>query len=383
MTNALQRTREGWLAALAGAALAGLVLLSFTSSASAAQDPIATGTTDLHMKKGFVRKLSNLGASVQGVGAGSVTGNKISLQVRDGDFDPTDAQGFLDTRGGFKFQLGNRGVPVTQLTVNTVKNAVYAKIAKARMQFGVLTPPTTGREGFGANMKAVKLSLTEKATRRISNRLGLKGSKRLNAGRVLSNTYSTAQPETVTILAQGNATLTGNNATLAKFAAKGVKVPQGFTPIAPTTQPSPTSFAFPITGGTVSPNASQGTVQAAGGVQILKQAEPFSPTVKLTNLQVNFTAKAATAELEILPSPPFPGAAGRTALVDIVLPPNSVTTTEATRTITIQGAEARLQATAASTFNDVFNQPAPPPPPASNFVVGDPLGTFSMTLQAQ
>lgn len=38
---------------------------------------------------------------------------------------------------------------------------------------------------------------------------------------------------------------------------------------------------------------------------------------------------------------------------------------------------------AASTLNDVFDQPAPEPPPSSNFVVGDPLGTFSMTVQAR
>jgi hypothetical protein len=94
-------------------------------------------------------------------------------------------------------------------------------------------------------------------------------------------------------------------------------------------------------------------------------------------------AKMATAELEILPNPPFPGAAGRSSLVDIVLPPNAVTVNEVARTITIQGAEARLQATTATTLNDVFNQPAPPPPPSSNFVVGDPLGTFSLALQAQ
>lgn len=383
MTNALLRTRGGWLTALAGAALAGLVLLSFTSSASAARDPIATGTTDLHMKKGFVRKLSNLGVTVQGVGAGSATGNKISLPVGDGKLDPTNAQGFLDSRGGFKLQLGNRGVPVTQLTVNTAKTAVYAKIAKARMQLGILTPPTSSREGFGANLKAVKLSLTEKAVRRISNRLGLKGSKRLNAGRVLSNTYSTAQPETVTVLAQGSATLTASASTLAKFAAKGVKVPEGFTAIAPATKPSDTSFALPISGGSLAPDASKGTVETAGGVQILKEAEPFSPTMRLRNVTVDFAAKAATAELEILPSPPFPGVAGRSSIVDVVLPPNSVVANPVARTIAIKDVEARLQATTASTLNDVFNQPAPPPPPSSNFVVGDPLGTFSMTIQAQ
>jgi hypothetical protein len=55
----------------------------------------------------------------------------------------------------------------------------------------------------------------------------------------------------------------------------------------------------------------------------------------------------------------------------------------AARTITVRGAEARLQAGAASTLNDVFNQPAPAPPPSSNFVIGDPLGTLSVTVQAR
>ncbi|HEU5062055.1 MAG TPA: hypothetical protein VFT79_02745 [Solirubrobacterales bacterium] len=366
-------------------AILGSLLPVFAATASAApRDPIAGGTTDLHMKKGMLRKLGNLGVTVQAIGTGATSGgSKIGLAVRGGMLDPTNVEGFLENRGGFKFQLGNRGVPVTQLTVNTVKGTVFAKIAKARMQLGTFAPPTFEREGFGSNFKAVKLSLTEKATRRISNRLGLKGSKRLNPGRVLSNLYSTAQPETVTVLPQGSASLTGNATTLGKFAAKGVKVPEGFTPIAPASQPNPTSFALPIAGGALAPDAGKGLVEIAGGVQILKDTDSLDPTMRLTNVQVDFAAKTATVQLEILPSPPFPGAAGRTALVDVVLPPNSVVANPLARTISIQGAEARLQATAASTLNDVFNQPAPAPPPSSNFVVGDPLGTFSMEVQAR
>lgn len=359
--------------------------LALTATASAApRDPIADGSTDLHMKKGMLRKLGNLGVTVQAIGTGATaSGSKIGLTVRSGKLDPTDAKGFLENRGGFKLQLGNRGVPVTQLTVNTVKGAVFAKIAKARMQLGVLTPPTFEREGFGANFKAVKLSLSEQAVRRISNRLGLQGSKRLNPGRVLSNLYSAAQPETVAVLPGGGATLTGNAATLGKFAAKGVKVPQGFTAIAPATKPNATSFSLPIAGGTLAPDASKGTVETTGGVQILKETEGIDPTVRLSNVQVDFAAKTATAQLEILPSPPFPGAASRTAIVDVVIPPNSIVANPVARTISIQGAEARLQAGAASTLNDVFNQPAPTPPPSSNFVVGDPLGAFSMVVQAR
>lgn len=376
------RPRTGWKLLLLAAL--GSLFLAFAATASAARDPIASGTTDLHMKKGMLRKLGNLGVTVQAIGTGATSGgSKLSLSVRDGRLNPVNVLGFLDNRGGFKFQLGNRGVPVTQLTVNTVKRAVYAKVAKARMQIGTITPPVFEREGFGANFKAVKLTLNEKSTRRISNRLGLRGSKRLNPGRVLSNLYSTAQPETVTILPQGTATLNGDTGTLKKFAEKGVKAPQDITALAPATKPNAISFEFPITGGAVAPDASKGTVETAGGVQIVKDTESLDPTMRLSNIHVDFTTRTALVEIEILPTPPFPGAAGRASIVDVVLPPGSVVANSATRTISIQNAEARLQAVAASTLNDVFNQPAPQPPPSSNFVVGDPLGTFSMTAQAR
>ncbi len=361
------------LAALAPSALA----------ASAPRDPIASGTTDLHMKKGFLRKLANDAITVQGLGAGTVAASKIRLPVRSGALDPTDVQGFLEERGGFKLARGARGVPITKVTVNTVSLGVYATIAKAHMQLGSLLLPTSAREGFGANLKVVKLSLTAKAARRISNRLGLRGTHRLNSGRTLSNLYSTAQPETVTVLPQGSATLVGDTATLHKFAEKGVKVPDGFTAVAPAAHPDALSFQFPVKGGNLAPDASKGSIETSGGVQILKEAEPFSPTVRLNNVIVDFSAKTATVELEILPHPPFPGAVGRSSIVDLTLPPGSVVADPTARTIAVKGAEARLQTVAASTLNDVFDQPAPEPPPSSNFVVGDPLGTFSMTVQAR
>jgi hypothetical protein len=105
--------------------------------------------------------------------------------------------------------------------------------------------------------------------------------------------------------------------------------------------------------------------------------------MRLSDITVDFSAKTATVELEILPHPPFPGAVGRSSIVDVTLPPNSVVANPTARTITVKEAEARLQTVAASTLNDVFNQPAPAPPSSSNFVVGDPLGTFAMTVQAR
>ncbi|MGD9734646.1 MAG: hypothetical protein AB7V58_03400 [Solirubrobacterales bacterium] len=381
MTNALHpRARTSVILAAIAAMVA---LLAFAPRASAARDPIAGGTTDLHMKKGFLRKLGFDGITVTGIRGGTVTGNKISLPVASGMLDPTDVQGHIEPRGGFKLSLGRRGVPIYGLSVNTVRGAVYATIAKAHMQLGTFATPKAAREGFGSNFKAPQLFLSEQAVRRISNRLGLRGHERLNPNRVLSNVYSSAQPETVTVLPQGTALLVPNKATMTKFAVKGVKAPGGILPIAPATMPAPNAFSFPISGGSISLEGGKGSVGTEGGVEIVKKSAPISPTVKLKAIIVDFTTKAATVELEILPNPPFPGATGRSSIADVSLPAGTVIANAATRQVEIKNGELKLQAVAASTLNNVFNQPAPEPPPSSNFVVGDPLGLFSAILQAQ
>ena len=205
----------------------------------------------------------------------------------------------------------------------------------------------------------------------------------INAGRVISNAYTAPQPKTVTLLPQGSATLVGDATTFAKFGAKGVELPAGISAIAPATKPTPVSFQFPISGGNLAPDASAGAVETAGGVQILKKAEPYSPTMKLEKVTIDLSAKTATVEIEIGPTPPLPGAVGRSSIADLVLQGATVVANPTTREIAISDAEARLQAVAASTLNNVFNQPAPEPPPSSNFVLGDSFGKFSLVAQAQ
>src|ERR1700761_8279859 len=91
MTHA--KSRPVALRMIVGAAAVVAALLAFVPAASAARDPISGGTTDLHMKQGFLKKLTNLGIGVVGVSTGQVGGSKISLPVGEGMFDPTDGQG--------------------------------------------------------------------------------------------------------------------------------------------------------------------------------------------------------------------------------------------------------------------------------------------------
>lgn len=372
-------------ALLLASAVAAIALLVLATAAQAVSNPIASGNTDLHLKKGMQRKLANTGINVLGLGATSVSGSKIGLVVLEGNLDPTNGQGQIENRGGFKFTLGRRGVPVNAFEVNTANGTVRARVAGARMQFATFASPSTAREGFGARVKAGQLILTESVANRISNRLGLRGSKRIRGGRVLSNLFVAAQPRTVTLLPQGSATLTANPATVAKFKEKGVEEPAGFTPVAPATSPSPLVFQLPITGGEMQLNSSSGAgqIETAGGIQILKTTKTLSPQVALKAFSIDLTGNSASAEAEITPAPPFAGNTGRSFVVSLVVPNRAVNANPTTRQIEVKGVEARLQTTAVLTLNNVFNQPEPAPPAKSNFVVGDPLGTFTLVAQAQ
>jgi len=64
MTHA--STRPVALRMIVGAAAVVAALLAFVPAASAARDPISGGTTDLHLKSGFLKKLTNLGVGVAG-----------------------------------------------------------------------------------------------------------------------------------------------------------------------------------------------------------------------------------------------------------------------------------------------------------------------------
>ncbi|MBS1886727.1 MAG: HtaA domain-containing protein [Actinobacteria bacterium] len=367
---------------IVGVAALVAAFLAIAPAASAARDPISGGTTDLHLKKGFLKKLTNLGVGLAGVGTGQVSGAKIGMPVAEGMFDPTDAQGHITSPGGFQLVRGSRSVAVTDVEVNTVHDTVRANISGAKMLLGTFGTPSTGREGFGARVKAGQLTLVQKAANRISNKLGLQGSKRINE-RVMSNEFSMTVPQTVTILGQGEATLETSAGIVKKFGEKEVQ-PSGLNPIAPAKQVKGMTFTFPITGGIVAPNASSGSVTTSGGVEILKRGKTLSPQMKFTNVIVDLTQKTATVEIEIQPNPPFPGATGRSSIVDLVFPSNAISTNPTTRQIAIKGAEAKLQAAAAATLNQVFNQGGEKTPPTSSeFAAGELFGKFSLTLQAQ
>jgi len=363
--------------------------LALAPLASAASDPIASGTTTLTVKKGFKNKLNKKKIKLLKWGSGKVKNRNVILGVTGGSLDPTNGQGTTEQGGGFKLKRGKRTVPITELTLDRTAKAAYAKIAGARMKLGFLATLSFVRNGFGVNVNAAKLKLTGKAAKRINAKLGLKKQKPFKGGNVMSNAYSETQPKTVTVLASGEATLNTSLETDIKLA----KVLVGIEPVEPATEPEPIpppAYAFPISGGTIAPNAESGILQTAGGLKLIQEFKPgVETTMTLNAIYVDLGAKTATVEVTLASTLSEEinklGNLGRSSIANISLTGATIKSDPAMRTVSVENATATLQGVTAETLNSVFVEPfeAVTKTAAEHFAEGDPLGTFSFTAQTQ
>jgi hypothetical protein len=370
------RARGTMLSAVAlVAALA--ALLALAPFASAASDPLASGTTTLTLNKNLLKKLKKSGVKVIKVSPATLKVRTVTLPVSGGSLDPTNGQGTVEQSGGIKFKHGKKSAVVKELVLETTTSSLKAKVAGKKMKLASVSGVSSARNGFGANVTIGSTKLTGKAAKQLNKKLGFTGKQKKKApfkgGKGLGSGLSETQPKTVTVLATGKATLTPNAVTLGKFASKGVNPLTDIKPINGAEVVAGPAFAFPISGGSLSPTASAGTLQTSGGLAI----EPGAGLkTEFNNLFADFGTKVVTAEINITPSPPGPGDLKRSSIADIDMSTGTVSSDPSARTITVTGVTAKLQEVAATTLNTVY-------PGGVDFVPGDPLGTFSFTAQTQ
>lgn len=377
------RARGTMLSAVATvAALAALLVLA--PFASAASDPLASGTTTITLNKGLYKKLKKAGTKVLKVSPGKVKNRTITLPVSGGSLDPLNGQGTIEESGGIKFKHGKKTAVVKLLVLDTTTNALKAKVANKNMKLATVGGVSTARNGFGANVSVGKLKLTGKAAKQLNKKLGYTGKQAKKApfkgGKVLGGSASETQPKTVTVLPGGEATLLTNLETVGKFVALKVEL----EPIAPATEKLalPPSFFFPISGGTIAPDGQGGTVQTSGGVKLIQEPVPgLELTMMLEAIWVDLSAKTATVEVDIESSNPelvkTPGKLGRSSIANLDLSGATIVSDSSAHTVSVSNATATLQGVTAAVLNEVFAAKA------EVFKEGDPLGTFSFTAQTQ
>jgi hypothetical protein len=408
MTDATQpRMARGTMLPAGILAAALFALLAFAPFASAASDPVASGTTTITLNSGFVNALKKGGVKLSATKPAKVKGKNVTLTVSGGSIDPTTGLGTLTHSGGLKLKAGKKSVTLSSIELNTSTKSVSAKLGKKKLKVASVASFTFARDGFGVDVKVGKLKLTSAAAKQLNKALAPapakkgKKSKRAStskakaakgvfkANQVIGGSSSTSQPSTVAVLPGGNATLATNEATIQKLTNVGAVL----APVAPTaeTAPKPQTFAFPIVGESISPTAVAGIVKTTGGLNIVQNLEALgaigagTTTLTLGNVWVDLATKAMTVEV-IITNPKTAAAnlgnLGRVSIADIS--GGTVTTDPTTHTVSVQGASAALQELTATTLNSVFVEPVEKVDPlAKKFVKGDLLGTLSFTAQTQ
>jgi hypothetical protein len=397
-------------------------LLAIAPFASAASDPLASGTTTVKLNKGFVKKLKNSGVKVLKLSPAGVKGSTVTLPVSGGSLDPVTGLGTVEHSGGIKFKAGKKSAPVNTLLLDTATGSLNAKVAGKNMKFASVKGFTVARNGFGANVSVSALKLTGKAAKQLNKKLGFSGQKKgkgkakgqkraaaskvvqppFKGNQVLGGSTSETQPKTVAVLPTGDAQLVLSDAALAKLKNVGPEVAGThpfevkLAPVEPTkvVSLSPVTAVFPISGGTMGPTATTGILQTAGGLKLTQNLEAGGPngkgetTLVMGNIWVDLGAKTASVEVTIT-NPKTPeanlGNLGRASIADINLVGATIVSNPTTRTVSVQNASATLQAVTAETLNSVFITPIEKATgqPQPQFAGGDPLGIFSFTAQTE
>jgi hypothetical protein len=400
MTDATQPKMARAKALPAGMLLAALfALLAFAPLASAASNPVGSGSTTVTLGGPFKKALKKKGVTILKVAPAKIKGSKVTLTVTGGTLDSATGAGTLTLGGGLKFKAGKKNAVVKALSLDTSKKVLNGKIGAKKYKIATVTGLKTTANGFGVNMTAKSLKLTGPTAGKLNALLGLKGkNKAFKANQVVGSAKGEAQPSTVAIKQAGSATLALSPIAAEKLGGVGSPpFPKGASPFAvslapvePTTQ-SGLDIGFPIGAeGTISPTGTAGTLKTLGGVKLTQNLEPTAGITTLTmgNIWVDLGTKQASVEVTI--TNPKTAAAnlgnlGRVSIADVNLAGATFTSDPTTHTISITNAAATLQAVTAETLNQVFVNSIEKETmtPQNKFAAGDPLGTFSFSVQTE
>lgn len=353
--------------AIASAALVAMLVIA--PLASAASDPISSGTTTLTINKAVNKKAKKAGIKITAVKPTKIKGTKATFAVTGGEVEMTTGAGTVTHSGGLKITWGKKSVTLKSLTVNTTAKSLTAKIGGKTIKVASLTGTSVARLGFGASLSVKKLKLTKPGANALNSKLTpaptrtkvkkkgktvtkvVKVKPPFKANTVLGSSITEVEPETVNVLPTGSMTYTGDTGLLTKLADVETKVET----ISPTTSAA-NVFTSQLSGGTISPLGTSGTINSSGGIKLM-QVLPTSATTSLStsitlgSIGVDLAAKTASVEVigesnaETEGKKPLNlGNLGRSSIADLTI--GTVTPSPATRTIGIN-ASATIQPVAA------------------------------------
>jgi hypothetical protein len=346
-----------------------LALLCLVPAAKADYDPIGSGAVKLAFDKGFLGELKKQGVKVSAKAPARFKAGTITLPSTSGEMDPTIEKGTIEAEGTIVFSKGNRALPLRKIEVKVKKTPLYAKVGGGQLKLTQAKSISFKRQGFGSSFQAKAMSLTQKVATRLNKKLRTKDL--FHEGQLLGTIKTETEPKLTTILPQGQATIVPDPAILAKFKSLFVSL----NPIAPAELSPGPILRFPITsGGDLAPNGSEGTLRTAGAIELLQLG---AGQVFHKEYWFELGPKQALAEVDVEPTPAFPGKLGQIGVFGIDMAAASVSSDPNSRTISVAGAPLSLTAQSAQTFNQAFAAGAP------SFAAGEAFGVVSFGAVGQ
>jgi hypothetical protein len=348
------------------ALLAGALLCFAAPAAQASYDPVGSGVTRLVLDKHFSVFLDRAGVRVAAAAGASKRGRALIFPVSGGNVDPTSGRGEVDQGGSLSLR-GPRGrVQIRKMVVKTTHAPLVGKVGGSQLKIATSGSVASSRQGFGTGFSAKKLLLTEKVATRLNKKL--RPRQPFSVGQALGVLVCEAQPALTAIDPTGRATLVLDSAFVAKLERHFVSV----NPVFPAEHEGAT-FTLPImANGMLAPDASQGTLRTGGDVEFLQLG---AGQIFWHELWFDLGPRAALAEVELEPTPAFPGKIGRVPV--FALGEGAISSDPAARTIGVAGAPLALEPDTAAAFNRAFANGH------SDFAAGEPIGALSFIAQGQ
>lgn len=347
-------------------ALTLLFALTVPLAARAAYDPIGGGVTRIALDKRFAAFLERAGVSVTPRAGAVKRGRTLALPVAGGHFDPTVGKGEVETQGTIVLQSPRRRVQIRKLVVKTTHAPLVARVGGTQLKVVTSTATSSKRQGFGAAFSARQLELTAKVATRLNKKL--RPRQQFFEGQRIGTLTTGAQPLVASVVPSGRASLVFDAAFLAKLDRHFVSL----NPIAPAERLGPT-FALPIVaGGALAPGGSSGTLRTGGEIEFLQLG---AGQVFWHELWFDVGIHAAVAEVDVEPTPAFPGKLGQIPV--LALGGGMGSSDPGARAITFTGVPLVLAEGTALTFNQAFGAGE------DEFSAGELMGTLSFAAEAQ
>lgn len=353
----------------------GLLVLVFlvvpAPTAQGAHDPVGSGATKLALDPGFLALTKKHGVKLRAIAPARMKGGTVTFPVAGGKFDPTKGVGAIEHDGELRFEAGGRRVRIRNLQLKTTqrRNPFTAKVGGSQLKLARAADLEVARKGFGETISARGLTLSPKLATRLAKKLRLRGV--FQAGQPLASALTTADPQTIKLLAEGRVSLALDPAFTAKLNSLFVAV----NPIFPAEHPG--EFTLPVAKGTLAPDGGEGTVSTGGALEFLQQG---GGQVFWAESELDLGGGIFSADAEVRPSPPYGGKIGRIGIAGLSLAGAAISSRPSDRTLSVVGGQLSLGAETAATFNEVF---AKPQERDGVFAAGETMGTVSLLVQGQ